>query len=106
MTEQQLEIGSPHATEFNKMLASDMPLIDVLRQWDRTVGPSIPMDTVIALTPADAAAFGIVMYENWDTYVIDPVRAADPYYESRDRIMHDCWVKLENIRATLRQASA
>jgi hypothetical protein len=66
----QPETGSPHAAEFNKMLASDMPLVDAVRQWDRTIGPSIrgaEMEDLAALTPAEAAAFGLTAYDNWDT---------------------------------------
>jgi hypothetical protein len=53
------------------------------------------------LSSAEAAAYGFTMFTDWETYTIDPVRAVDPYYESQDRIMHDCWTKLENARAAL-----
>jgi hypothetical protein len=105
MTE-QLETGSPHAAEFDAQLKSDTPLIDVVRWWDHVAGPNIRMDMVQVLSSAEAAAYTLTLYEGWDTYVIDPDRAADPFFESQDRIMHDSWTKLENARAALRQASA
>jgi hypothetical protein len=102
MTESQATTtskGSPYAAEFDVRLKSDAPLIDVVRWWSRVAGPNI--DEAQALSSAEAAAYGITLYEDWDTYVIDPVRAVDPYIESQDRIMHDCWTKLKNARAAL-----
>ena len=81
-----------------------MPLIDVVRWWDGIAGRDAHMgimDEGQVLSSAEAAACTLPWYEDWDTYVIDPVRAADPYIESQDRIMHDCWMKLENARAAL-----
>ena len=108
MAELNLETGTRYAAEFHKMLASDIPLIDAVRWWDRVAsGEVLPNlgNKDLVISSAEAAAVDIVGYAaDWDTYVIDPVRAGDPC--SRDRTMHEGWVKLEGIRAKLRQASA
>jgi hypothetical protein len=103
MTEQP-KTGSLSA-EFNKMLASDMPLVDVVRHWERTALPNISsLEALNALPDAEGTAYAITMAEGWDTYVIDPVRAANDYL-SIDSVRRDCWTQLENARLALRQAS-
>jgi hypothetical protein len=91
-------------TEFDKMLASDMPLIDVLRYWARTVLPNIStLEALNALPEAESVAYTLTMVTGWDTYAIDPVRAANDYI-SVDSCLRDCWTELENARTRLRQA--
>jgi hypothetical protein len=103
MTEQP-ETGSPSA-EFNKMLASDMPLVDVVRHWERTVLPNISsLEELNALPDAEGTAYALTMVEGWDTYVIDQARA-DANYLSIDSVQRDCWTELENARLALRSAT-
>jgi hypothetical protein len=103
---EQPETGSPSATEFDRMLASDMPLVDVVRHWERTVLPNIStLEALNALPDAEGAAYAITMAEGWDTYVIDPVRAANDYL-SIDSVRRDCWTQLENARAASRKSTA
>jgi hypothetical protein len=104
--QQQLETGSPFAAEFDARLKSDAPLIDVVRWWERITYSHLStyvssLEAINSLSDAESAAYLLTMYEDWDTYVIDPVRAADPYFESQDRIMRDLWTQLENARAWL-----
>ena len=109
MTEQQLEIGNPHAAEFNKMLASDMPLVDAVRQWAHISDSHLSTyhsssEAINSLSDTESVAYLLTMCDGWDTYTIDPDRAADS--RSIDSVMRDCWTTLEKARAALRQASA
>jgi hypothetical protein len=97
MTEQ------PETTEFGKMLASDMPLVDVVRHWERTARPNVSsLEALKALPDAESVAYALTMVEGWDTYTIDPARAAD--FLSIDCVLRDCWTQLENARLALRQS--
>jgi hypothetical protein len=62
------------------------------------------MDVVRMLTPAEAAAYGLVLCEGWENYNIDPDRAADPL--SIDNHLRSCWTKLEDARAALRSQNS
>jgi hypothetical protein len=95
----------PETTEFNKMLASDMPLVDVVRHWYRAVLPNVSsLEALNALPDAESAAYNLTMVKGLDTYVIDPARA-DANFLSIDSVLRDSWTQLENARLALRQAS-
>ena len=109
MAEQLLDTGSPLDTEFNKMLTSDMPLVDVVRHWERTVLPVVDSlrtaQALEVLPHIECIAYNLTMYGDWDTYVINPARA-DFNYLSKDRAVRDYWTKLENARVALRQVAS
>jgi hypothetical protein len=91
-------------SEFNKMLASDMPLADVVRHWERTARPNVSsLAALKALPDAESVAYGLTMVEGWDTYTIDPARA-DADFLSIDSVLRDSWTQLENARLALRQS--
>jgi hypothetical protein len=111
MAEQQPETaGSPYAAEFNKLLASDIPLADAVLQWAHLTDAHLSTyhstsEALDSLSDTESAAFLLTMCEGWDTW---DTYIPDLPVDSRptDSVMRDCWAQLVKARAALRQASA
>jgi hypothetical protein len=97
--------SSKYAAEFNERLKSDVPLIDAVRWWYSAIGGADVinidkgLEMEMELSPAEAAAFSLCLYENWEaSYGAPPV--TDKYaFGACDQ--QDCWTKLKQARAAL-----
>jgi hypothetical protein len=101
--------GSPHAAEFNARLKSDTPLIDAVRWWYLAIGGSdvvnideLEMD--MELSPAEATAFSLCLYSDWEASYEAPLVTDEYAFSARDQ--QDFWGKLKQARAALRAEAA
>jgi hypothetical protein len=116
MAELQPEtVGSPYAAEFGRMLASDMPLADVVHRWNTMANAYLSayptsLEALESLSDAEGDAYILGKCKGWDTYTLSELqnlkidhRATD--FHSLD-LARESLARLEKARAALRSQNS